>query len=323
MIETMATLFSPLTAAVLLLASGVCPVTAQGAESTQRLSDLIDMPSLAISAHEEAIAETTKAGQDLHLDRLLLSGGVAAFCLGSYLTYGALFWWDESPGDFHMTAEGNMEEDSYAGGSDKFGHAWACYVLTRVFGGLLRWSGAGDIFSEAVGALAVQAIFLFAEIEDAFYDYGFSWWDMAFNIAGSVLGVLFDLIKPLDDIFDFRIWYWPTSQFVNAEFNPAEDYSGQFFFLVVKLGGIPLLRDSGLRFIEIYVGYHTRGYKPLRSVQERLVFVGLSLDLLRMLTDWVLPLFGGADIVRQGAAFVLEYWHPHLFHAPLAEGALP
>lgn len=311
------------TAAALLLAVlGAASAQAQGDDDTQVFPTSIDRPSQAIPIYERALTPFEEE-TGVRTDRLLVTGAVTAVCLGSYLTYGALFWWDEEPGSFHWTEEGNMEEDSYAGGTDKLGHAWACYTLTRVFGGLLRWSGAEAWLSEVLAGATVQVLFLFTEIEDAFFDYGFSAWDFAFNLAGTLFAAALDLLPGLDEVLDFRVWYWPTSAFRDADWNPAEDYSGLRFFLVLRPGGLGCFRGTALSFLELHLGYFTRGYKPVRPRRERLWFVGVSLDLGRLVRQWLAPLLGLGPAVTDVTDFVLEYWQPYPVHAPLLQAELP
>ncbi len=254
--------------------------------------------------------------------RLAAVLGLGAACLGGYVAYGFGFWWKEDPREFHMTREGNMEQDSYAGGSDKFGHAFACYAMTRGFGGLLRWTGLGPAASEIVSALVVQAVYLGSEIEDAFYDYGFSFWDVAFNAAGSILAALLDLVPWLDRALDFRFWYASTSRFKYTDYNMAEDYSGQKYFLVFKLDGIPALRKTALRYLEIYAGYYAVGYKPKGEKRERHLFFGVSVDVFGLIKDFVCPALGAPKFARDATALVGEYWHPHFVHAPVADFVL-
>ncbi|MCU0724086.1 MAG: hypothetical protein MUC63_10835, partial [Planctomycetes bacterium] len=106
------------------------------------------------------------------------------------------------------------------------------------------------------------------------------------------------------------------------DFNVAEDYSGQKYFLVLKGAGIPFLKDTGFGYLELFAGYYAPGYRRYREVKERRVFVGFSLDVGRAIADLLFPALDPPSCVRGWTAFVFEHWHPHFIHAPLAEGVV-
>lgn len=96
-----------------------------------------------------------------------------------------------------------------------------------------------------------------------------------------------------DDLLDFRLRYWPSDREEREEdgTSVAEDYSGQTYLLLLKASGVPALRDRKvLRYLEVAVGYGSRGYRPERPPEERErnVYYGLSLNLSRLLDDTVL-----------------------------------
>ncbi|MHC4600150.1 MAG: DUF2279 domain-containing protein [Planctomycetota bacterium] len=263
----------------------------------------------------------TEAGIDA--TRLLLSSGVAGLTLVAYVSYGFAEWWTTAPRPFHYTREGNLQRYSYVGGVDKFGHAWGCLVINRGVSGLLRWSGMKPLWSTLLGAALAQGIFTFAEIEDAYYDYGWSDGDVVFNLLGSLFGVVLDLVPWLDRLLDFRVWYWPTPMLARKNYNAAEDYSGQKYFLVVKGEGIPALRETGLRYLELYVGYHAEGYRRYRHRAERHVFVGFSLDVGAVIAEVLFPRLRPPEELEAWTVFLFEHWHPHVLHAPLVDAKLP
>jgi hypothetical protein len=176
--------------------------------------------------------------------------------------------------------------------------------------------------STAIAAFAAQALFLFAEIEDAYFDYGWSDGDMVGNLLGSALAAALDLIPWLDDLLDFRMWYRPTPYLYRHQFNVAEDYSGQKYFLVLKGGGVPWVKDTALRYLEVYVGYHAEGYRRYREVKERHVFAGFSLDVGRAVADLLWPPLDPPEFVRSWTGFVFEHWQPHFLHAPVYDRVL-
>jgi hypothetical protein len=261
--------------------------------------------------------------EGIHLDRLLATGATGAAVLTGYLVYGYTKWWEDEREPFHISQEGNLERDSYVGGVDKFGHAWACHVFTRGTSALLQWSGVPRPWAVLAGTALVQAVFTFAELEDSYYDYGWSDGDILFNLLGSALAAALDFLPWLDDLVDFRLWYLPTPYLYRRNFNAAEDFSGQKYFLVFKGGGLPWLKDTGFAYLELYVGYHAPGYRRHREVKERRIFFGFSLDVGRVLHDFFFPAVRPPRFVESATAFVFEHWHPHVWHAPLADAKLP
>lgn len=264
-----------------------------------------------------------KAGEGIQWDRLLFTTGLGASILGGWLAYGFDKWWEDEKRPFHYTREGGLERDSYVGGMDKWGHLWGCLMIHRGISGMLRWCGFDKGWATLCGAVFVQGMFLFAEIEDAYYDYGWSDSDMLFNLLGSALAVALDLVPWLDDLVDFRLWYWPTPYLAKRDYNAAEDYSGQRYFLVFKGGGVPWVRETSLRFLEFYIGYEAPGYRRNREKLERHVFAGFSLDVMAVLDELVFQPTHLPPEARGMAGFVFEHWHPDMVHAPVVDAKLP
>lgn len=275
-------------------------------------------------AAPEAGAQAPSPGRaGISADRLLVTGSVGAGILTAYLIYGFDKWWDDTREPFHYTHEGNLERTSYVGGADKFGHAWACHMFQRGATGLLRWSGVGPLASTLIGAFIVQAVFTFAEWEDAVYDYGWSNGDFLFNLLGSALASTLDLVPWLDDLVDFRLWYRPTPYLYRRHYNAAEDYSGQKYFLVFKGGGVPWFRDTGLAYLELYVGFHAPDYRRYRERRERRIFLGLSLDVGRLVAEILYPLLRLPREAEAVADFAFEHIQPPVAHTPLVDASLP
>ena len=117
--------------------------------------------------------------------------------------------------------------------------------------------------------------YLAIELKDGYHArFGFSWEDMAANLAGNVLATVFELSPTLDRMFDVRLLYQPSPAYVQAiaaDNNVGQDYSGMRFELLLKAAAFVPPSDSmhsaldGLRYVAIVVGFDTRGYKPVRE----------------------------------------------------------
>lgn len=71
---------------------------------------------------------------------------------------------------------------------DKFGHAWSAYWGAQLSSGLFRWAGVPQKRAALYGAGMGIAYVSLIEILDGFSaEWGFSWGDISFNTAGSLL----------------------------------------------------------------------------------------------------------------------------------------
>jgi hypothetical protein len=232
---------------------------------------------------------------------LTLGGLYAGFATWTYFAW----YRKHKPLDqFKWGGDGWFGAETYAGGADKLGHAWATMGLARAGTELLnQWGGFDRTTSSIVGAALSQLLFLAVEVKDGAY-YEFSFGDAAFNTAGAVAAVALSLSPRLDELFDFRVEYWPSREYRRqldgGNVNIAEDYTGETYLLALHLGALHTLRDTrwgGLtRFVDVAVGFGTRGYKPdpppgteADYPHRQELSIGVSLNL-QGVSDWV---FGG------------------------------
>ena len=233
----------------------------------------------------------------------------AALLGGVYLgfsTWAYLAWYEKHKplGYFKWGGDGWLEDTTYAGGADKFGHAWATMSLARAGTWILsRYGGYDRLKSSLISTALAETLFFFVEVKDGFY-YEFSFSDLAGDTTGAVLALLFDNIPRLDEMFDYRVEYWPSREYLDnvsggnklSRLNIAEDYSGETYLLAFHLGSIHALRDQKWgtfsRFVDLTVGFDTRGYKPTPprgypdSAHHQNVFVGVSFNAQGFF-DWM------------------------------------
>jgi len=210
----------------------------------------------------------------------------------------------------------------YAGGADKLGHTWATYGLGR--GGtelLSQWGGFSRTTSALVGAGLSELLFFGVEVKDGFF-YEFSFGDFTFDSIGAVLSVAMSLWPRLDELFDYRVQYWPSQAYLDqlegGNVNIAEDYTGETYLLALHLGAIHPLRDMKYgvwsRFVDVAVGFGTNGYKPepprgfphYRESQH--AYVGITLNA-QGLFDWLFE-------KRSKAAHKITHGLFEMFNAP-------
>ena len=250
---------------------------------------------------------------------LTLGGLYAGF---TTWTYFAWYRKHKPLSEFRWGGDGGFGSKTYAGGADKLGHAWATMSLARVGTEMLRQWGGYDRWTSTLVATALsELLFLGVEVKDGFY-YEFSFGDAAGDTAGALAAFALSLSPRLDELFDLRVEYWPSHeyrhQFDGGNVNVAEDYSGETYLLAFHLGGLHGLRDarwgSWSRFVDVAVGFGTRGYKPdppggepdYKHHQE--LSIGLSLNL-QGLSDW---LFEG----RSRPARTIGHGMFEVFNAP-------
>ena len=228
--------------------------------------------------------------------------------------YGANSWWkDGFSGSFRTVDEGWFGRNTYAGGADKAGHAYFTYtgarLLTRGFGALGNDPGR----SLRLGVWTSLGVMTGVEVVDGISrKFRFSAEDAVANAAGAAFAVLEETVPDLDALIDFRLFYYRSDDARRlGDADPLADYSGQTFLLAFKADGVPRLREVPVvRYLELQVGYNTRGYEPNDGVKidpHRRICYGIGINLSRLLSDTVFR--GGLEGGKlQGTAdTVLEF----------------
>ena len=235
---------------------------------------------------------------------------LAGFYVGfTTWTYFAWYRKHKPLSQFKWGGDGWLGDTTYAGGADKFGHAWATMALAR--GGtelLSQWGGFDRLPSAAIATGLSELLFLGVEVKDGFY-YEFSFSDATGDTLGALAAFALSMWPRLDELFDYRVQYWPSDMYLRkvdgtspcptggcSKWNIAEDYSGETYLIALHLGGIHALRDTKYgtwsRFVDLSVGFDTRNYKPtpdqaLMLTPRQQTFVGVSLNA-QGLFDWLL-----------------------------------
>lgn len=228
---------------------------------------------------------------------LTLGGLYAGF---TTWTYFAWYRKHKPLSEFRWGGDGLFGANTYAGGADKLGHAWATLGLARLGTEMLyQWGGYSRVTSTLVASALSELLFIGVEVKDGFY-YEFSYGDAAADTLGALVAVAQSLSPRFDELFDFRVEYWPSREYRRqldgGNVNIAEDYTGETYLLALHLGGIHALRDARWggwsRFVDVAIGYGTRGYKPdppkgeIDYVRRQELSFGLSLNV-QGLSDWL------------------------------------
>ena len=199
--------------------------------------------------------------------------------------YGYHNWWSSGfGGGFDTVNEGWFGAGTNYGGADKLGHIYSNYAGVRLLTPLFELAGNTREASVSLAAWSTLGIYTGVEIVDGFSrSWKFSPQDAIANAAGTLLGVMLETHPELDAIFDFRVDYRRSPR--SPDFDPFGDYSAQKYLLVVKADGFAPLRENRLlRYLEVAIGYGTRGYDT-GGERHRDAYAGLSLNLSRLLAD--------------------------------------
>jgi hypothetical protein len=228
---------------------------------------------------------------------ITLGGAYVGFTTWTYLA-----WYRKHKplSQFKWGGDGWLGDTTYAGGADKFGHAWATMSLARGGTELLnQWGGFDRIPAAAISTGLAELLFIGVEVKDGFY-YEFSFSDATGDTLGAIAAFALSVWPRLDELFDYRVQYFPSQMYLRkvdgsspcpvggcSRWNIAEDYSGETYLLAFHLGGIHALRDMKYgvwtRFVDLAVGFDTRNYKPTPDAELNLtprqqLFVGVSLN---------------------------------------------
>lgn len=248
-------------------------------------------------------------------------------------TYFAWYRKHKPLSQFKWGGDGWLGDTTYAGGADKFGHAWATMGLGRAGTELLtQWGGYDRLTASLIGVGLSEALFIGVEVKDGFY-YEFSFSDLTGDSLGALAAFALSNWPRLDELFDYRVQYFPSKeyrrQFRGGNVNIAEDYTGETYLLALHLGGIHSLRDmkygTWSRFVDVAVGFDSRGYKPDPPAglpdydHHQNLFIGVSLNA-QGLFDYLLE---GRSSHGARATKKLAHGLFEMFNLPYTAGPIP
>ena len=191
--------------------------------------------------------------------------------------------WNWGTESFHFRTEDWFEEDSDTGGSDKTGHFYMTYLLSRVLASRMEDRGWSLEEASLYGSLSGMLAMTVLEIGDGTSPYGFSKEDLLADGIGALTAYFIRSNPEVDKFLDVRLEYLPSSGYLdNAD--TATDYSGMKHLVAFKFAGFEDLRDTPLGYMEVQVGYYARGYRAydVDIAKSQQVYIGFGLDLTRL-----------------------------------------
>ncbi len=227
--------------------------------------------------------------------------------------YGGTKWWNTGfTGNFRTQREGWFGQNTYSGGADKLGHFYLNYAGTRLFMQAFEWAGNTHDQSLTQAAWLMTGTFTAIEVLDGLSKkWRFSKEDVAMNMLGVGAELLLEKNPDLDRLLDLRVLYRPSNE-QGGQFDPFGDYSGQTYLIVAKASGVPaLLSHPWLRYVELAVGYGTRGYAEDRfnvsPHRSRNLYFGISLNLSELLGQTAFKQTNGPSRTQRMTETALEF----------------
>ena len=255
------------------------------------LKSLVVACVFSVAVNADMVASVNETTQELS-DATLFTKDPTTGLIVDHLMTDALIaawgfkYWKWGTESFHVTKEPWFDYDSETGGSDKTGHFYMTYLLSRVLSARMEDRGYSLEQSSLVGSLSGMLAMTLLEVGDGTSEYGFSKEDLLSDGIGATLAYLIRSNPRVDAFIDVRLEYWPTANYVKDGDNTT-DYSGMRHLIAFQLSGFESLQRSYLRFVEFQVGYYARGYRTIDTQpqsQHLYAGVGISLSTLAQMS---------------------------------------
>ena len=183
--------------------------------------------------------------------------------------------WDYFERASHAQPEGWFRDDTDEGGADKLGHLYTSYITSHGLSYLYESWCFSKQDAAFYGALSSFAIYSYMEFGDSFSDFGFSYEDFIMNALGSVAGFYLYKNPQLARKIDLR---WEYGLHTNDQ-DFTTDYENSKFLLALKLNGFDSMRQSFLKYLELHIGYYTRGFDDPTDDNQRNIYWGVGINL--------------------------------------------
>ncbi len=205
---------------------------------------------------------------------------------------GVIAWgfsqWGYGTESYHTDDEGWFQKSTSNGGSDKLGHFYTNYLMTRMISPLYEGWGYTPKESALYGSLtSIMISGLLIEIGDGYSEHGFAKNDLIADSLGVLSGYLLYLNPSLAKKIDFRFEYDPFKEtgFKNQT-DFTTDYERMKHLMAIKAEGFEYLKDTPLKYLELHLGYYSRNFNhdslPIEH-RERHIYLGVGINLSRLL----------------------------------------
>ncbi|MEA1918570.1 MAG: DUF2279 domain-containing protein [Campylobacterota bacterium] len=238
---------------------------------------------LALTLHSSEHNESNEAERFSKAQKVLLTNTAMA---GAIAIWGYTQW-DYGTEKLHSGSEGWFGKETSNGGSDKLGHFYTNYLMTRILGPIFHDWGYSHEEAALYSALssAFQSIVIM-EVGDATSpEHGFSNEDFIADLLGSIAGYYWYRYPSIAKKIDFRIEYLPDFNNLQSDF--TTDYEHMKHLLAVKASGFEALEHTWAQYFELHLGYYTRNFDhnsvyPIED-RERYMYAGIGVNLSHLL----------------------------------------
>lgn len=237
---------------------------------------------------------------------VIVAAGNAVFYTGSYLLLNKAWYADYEKSGFHFFND-NPEWNQM----DKAGHVWSTYQVSRVSARVWQWTGISRSQAAIAGGISGMVYQSIIELQDAYSAaWGFSWGDVAANVAGAGLFVFQDLGWQQQKIvvkMGYHPYNYPPDLLARRDqlFGKStaerifKDYNAQTYWISGNLS--LLLRDKRIpSWLNVSLGYGADGMYGGRAnywsdeegqvfdythiARSRQVYLSPDIDLTRIKT---------------------------------------
>jgi len=207
--------------------------------------------------------------------------------MGAVIATWGISQWEYGTEETHAGDEGWFGKETSNGGSDKLGHFYTNYLLTRIFSPLFESWGYTRDEAALYGAITagIQSIILIEVGDSTSKEHGFSYEDALMDLLGSVIGYIWETNPSISNKIDFRVEYLPDfSQKIESDF--TTDYESMKHLMAIKAEGFELFKNSYAKYLELHFGYYTRNFHhnsvyPIED-RERYFYAGIGINLSKL-----------------------------------------
>lgn len=244
-----------------LLLSFVKGTQAQVSDSTQ----VSDTTRFSLPGGPHNYANTRCPVSPVKKRVIIVSAANISLWTASFIVLNKSWYADYPRSSFHFFND-NAEWNQV----DKAGHLWTDYLVTRLSYEMWKWTGLPEKKALILGGISGVAYQSIIEIQDGFSkEWGFSWGDMAFNVAGAAAFVTQELGWK-DQRIQVKLSYWPydyptdlvprRNQLFGNSTNERilKDYNSQTYWASANL--YSFFKQSSIpKWLNVAVGYRADG----------------------------------------------------------------
>lgn len=194
--------------------------------------------------------------------------------------------WGYGDEDFHTDDEGWFEKETSNGGSDKLGHFYTNYLITRLLSPLYEdWGYTNEEAALYASFTSILLSGILIEIGDGYSEHGFSKEDLIADVLGVATGYLLATHPSLAEKIDFRVEYNPFLETDNVT-DFTTDYERMKHLMAIKAEGFELFEDNYMKYTELHFGYYTRNFNHNSTpIEDRVrnLYIGVGINLSSLL----------------------------------------